>query len=325
MDINIYSTKKPQVLLLGNGLLQAFGDTVSWSDLVKQMHINSNVDKDLLFANIPFPLEIVIRTNDNVDTQIKDITISDNNTFANKSVTPELYKRLEKLIDCGFDHILTTNYGYEIEAVAIGKNSINDYSLTKGKDHTDIVKRAENKFYLHTYYTFNNTNIWHIHGEGKNPNSIILGHYYYGNLLTKYKKYLDSVGYKYEYRQQHKQPQIINSWIDAFILGDIYILGLSMDFSELDLWWLINRKKREKANTGNIYFFEPNDCNTFNTKIELLKCYNVTVENCNISLIRNDDNTEKPELNVKEKNNELYRLFYDAAIDNIINRQKNYL
>lgn len=39
----------------------------------------------------------------------------------------------------------------------------------------------------------------------------------------------------------------IRSWIDCFMLGDIYIVGLGMALSELDLWWLVNCKKRNFA------------------------------------------------------------------------------
>ena len=30
-----------------------------------------------------------------------------------------------------------------------------------------------------------------------------------------------------------------------------------MDFSEFDLWWLLNRKKREKADHGKVWFYTP--------------------------------------------------------------------
>ena len=49
----------------------------------------------------------------------------------------------------------------------------------------------------------------------------------------------------------------VKSWVDDFILGDVYILGFGMDFSEFDLWWLLNRKKREKADHGNVWFYTP--------------------------------------------------------------------
>ena len=50
------------------------------------------------------------------------------------------------------------------------------------------------------------------------------------------------------------------SWVDYFMLGNVYIVGLGLDPSEADLWWLINCKKRHKNDLcgGEIHWFEPN-------------------------------------------------------------------
>jgi hypothetical protein len=34
------------------------------------------------------------------------------------------------------------------------------------------------------------------------------------------------------------------SWVDVFLRDDIHILGLSLDFVEIDLWWLLVFKER---------------------------------------------------------------------------------
>ena len=39
------------------------------------------------------------------------------------------------------------------------------------------------------------------------------------------------------------------SWIDWFMLGNVHIAGSGMSLSEMDLWWLINCKKRIYPNT----------------------------------------------------------------------------
>ena len=93
--------------------------------------------------------------------------------------------------------------------------------------HTEETARAEAKFLLHTYnsVTYNGvTNqIWHIHGEARKPDSMIIGHYYYGNILFKYKELLDKRRSKYKYSQDHGEEFPIKSWLDAFILGDVYV------------------------------------------------------------------------------------------------------
>ena len=34
------------------------------------------------------------------------------------------------------------------------------------------------------------------------------------------------------------------SWIDIFLNDNIYILGLGLDFGEIDLWWLLSYRNR---------------------------------------------------------------------------------
>jgi hypothetical protein len=79
-----------------------------------------------------------------------------------------------------------------------------------------------------------------------------------------------------------------------------------MDVSELDLWWLLNRKKREKAHHGKVYFYEPKP-NGFCEKHELLKLMDV-------QLIHLD--TSKPKDTDAEKNR-AYQAFYRKAISDI--------
>ena len=52
---------------------------------------------------------------------------------------------------------------------------------------------------------------------------------------------------KYKSWDQARLDEPSGCWLDSFVLGNVNILGLGMDFSELDLWWLLNRKKRESA------------------------------------------------------------------------------
>lgn len=34
------------------------------------------------------------------------------------------------------------------------------------------------------------------------------------------------------------------SWIEFFFRTDLYIIGFGMDFSEIDIWWLSNKRAR---------------------------------------------------------------------------------
>ena len=46
------------------------------------------------------------------------------------------------------------------------------------------------------------------------------------------------------------------SWLDYFLMSNLYIVGLGMDFSEFDLWWILNRRMRENQKSGKITYFK---------------------------------------------------------------------
>ena len=75
-------------------------------------------------------------------------------------------------------------------------------------------------------------------------------------------------------------------------------------------WW---RKKREKADVVEIYYYVPASPTSLDMKVELLNSYGVNVENCGIKLLENKEESK----DINDKNNELYKDFYDSAIDMI--------
>lgn len=292
----------PQVLLLGNGINIAYGGA-SWNELLKRITKN----KDLLKLDLksPMPLRAVLLTGSHIKGAMKTEKEHLMGRIDNKQ--QRAYYR--SLLAAGFDHILTTNYSYELEIASADKAEIKESALKKMLSHTEIAKAAEPKYMLHTYYdcTFDGhqNRIWHIHGEARKPDSMVLGHYYYGSLFSKIKEYLDKKRDYYSKDQKEGKTTPINSWIDAFILGDVYVLGFGYDLSEFDLWWLLERKSREKAETGKLFYFAPSS-EEFDEKTELLKVYEDTVQHidCGIAIPKNA---------TKEEKNELYRKFYEAA------------
>ena len=51
------------------------------------------------------------------------------------------------------------------------------------------------------------------------------------------------------------------SWVDHFFVSDVYVLGLTLDFVEMHLWWLLAYRAREmrkkRAIHNRILFFVP--------------------------------------------------------------------
>lgn len=270
--------KRPQVLLLGNGINRAF-DSDSWDDLLNS--IDSRADKyEIMNSRCPETLKAILVTNDMVDKALADKHTQLANLGTDK---PEgQLVLLRRLLDIGFDDILTANYSYGLEAAALGEDGISESVLKSCQRHTAEVKRCEANFMLHTYnnVTYNGVEqkIWHIHGEARKPDSMILGHYYYGTLLGKILSINKKRGRSYYNAQKKGEQPPINTWTDAFILGDLYILGFGFGFAEIEMWWLLNRKKREPAEVGKTYFYELNPPEYRNReKLDLLRLMNAEI------------------------------------------------
>ncbi len=267
---------KLQVLLLGNGINRAFNSD-SWDMLLNSIDCRAN-KYDLGKFHCPETLKAVLVTEDNVDKALER-KMNDLGNLGTKKPEKQL-ELLRRLLSIRFDHILTTNYSYELETAALGEDKINENALKRIQRHTSAARRCEASLMLHTYNRVEfdgERKIWHIHGEARKPDSMVLGHYYYGRLLGKM--------LEHDRRYSAVKPFKILSWTDAFILGDVYILGFGFGFAESDMWWLLNRKKR--AGTGSTVFYElnPPDASN-NAKLDLLRLMNaevvpMTVENNN--------------------------------------------
>lgn len=288
----------PQVLLLGNGLNRAFGGE-SWGKIIEEIWQNNKIKFNDV-VSLPFPLQAIVGTDDKVET----ILAGKPKSFYGLEDIGKLQSSICRLLNIKFDHILTTNYSYEIERVGNPSISQDGEKCKNIMKHTSACERSESKYLLHTYnslvYEGYENKVWHIHGEMRKPSGVILGHYSYGRLLGKYMEEMKKAGNKYQNSQKNGKTCRIDSWLDAFILGDVYILGFGLDVSEMDLWWLINRKKREKAEHGKIVIYEPSYGQEI--KESLLDTYGVKTNNLGYRTeVKGDD----------------YAKFYEDAISDI--------
>lgn len=271
---------RPQVLLLGNGVNRAFGGG-SWGQLIRDISCNDALPEDCVL-HLPMPLRAILVTGDTVGAQLRNTGDILYGKLGDEGHTD----MLRELLDMEFDHVLTTNFSYELEAAAQPDCGINDQRLRQMLRHTELCRHAEAKYLFFTYnqvqWKGRELPVWHVHGEGRKPDSMILGHYYYANLLEKITSYVRSEGPRWRREQERGETPAIKSWADAFLFGDVYVLGFGFDVSEFDLWWLLNRKKRERADTGGTWFFAPEELSPqgINEKEELLKVLGVEVRHC---------------------------------------------
>lgn len=239
---------RPKVLLTGNGFNLLFGKD-RWDKLLKKISIKE-IPSDIL-SKIPYPLQAVVRTGDTIGDKMKEIA----KEYLDFEPTEEEKNLIKLYGELPFDAILTTNYTYELEKTLIPNFKCNLRTRSKfrkfKKNDTDEDSRAQ----LHSCFPVpgKNTEIWHIHGEAAKPDTMIIGHNYYGKLIAKAHQHIAASIRCYKSKRVKME---YNSWVDYFILGDIYILGFGMDLSELDIWWLISFKKREFPDT-KIFFMKP--------------------------------------------------------------------
>ena len=222
---------RPKVLLLGNGLNRAYG-TSTWQDIIGKISCDSLEDyKSKGLENLPYPLQAIIYTHDNVNEGV-DI-IADH--LLNEGVADELAEQLQELAGMQFDAILTTNYSYDIE-----KALLPDFKCLKGcpskyRCSSNKGKTSEEQFgifkYMHIETENATNNIWHIHGEAARTNSMVLGHYYYGNLVSTMQQHINSFMARYRGCYSYNTAFQPLSWIDYFMMGDVYILGLTTSLS----------------------------------------------------------------------------------------------
>lgn len=231
----------PKVLILGNGINRSY-DFASWDSLIEAISTKESgeIDREIL-EKVPYPMQPVILTEDHVGTQMKGIS----NRLSLLRAPSEEETMLNSFASLPIDSILTTNYTYELEkaldnqfvCMPSRKCKARKVAYTKNGDYS--TKHLHTCFVLEDYPP-----IWHIHGEAARHETMILGHYYYGKLLAKMQQYIPSLIARCKTAKSRQLDISIYSWLDYFMLGDIYIVGLGMALSELDLWWLINCKKR---------------------------------------------------------------------------------
>lgn len=227
-----------KTIMFGNGLNMLTDGYMSWSDMVSVIKINAKEDR------IPFTLQYEAKI---IDSNKSYLNANQEVLFKLKDVlrgyqTNQVYKALGEI---RAEHYITTNYDYAMKKTFV---SLGYKKPTKvGRDKYSIRRK-----HLFTKSGLN-TSIWHIHGEIDAITSIMLGLGYYGAKISRMKDYIDG---KYSYKSGNSNITIgplktrllegilkPESWIDLFFISDVHILGSGLYYDEIDLWWLLTKRK----------------------------------------------------------------------------------
>ncbi len=254
---------RPDVLLVGNGINRPFAGE-SWKDLIcKALSKNKSYYTYSDIENMPATMQIVVATANNLGRGSDEI----NNV---SKETQEIAKRirinklgeeqsdlLKQILDLPIDTILNTNYSNEFELFALNESTL--HSFRSCQRRTKEVKGIEEQFRLFQFSSlganYPDKNLWHIHGDIAKPKSMVIGHYYYGKLLKQIEDRAALCKRNYSIAQKKGFPYKPESWVDYFLIGNVYIFGLGMYLAEQDLWWLLSFKAMHFSET-NVYYYQ---------------------------------------------------------------------
>lgn len=285
------------ILLLGNGV-NRIHNRYSWENLLRELIDYVDASETILLKDKPFPLlyeEIVLRSKLNSGKKEEDIKkyIAD----LSSKLSPNNVHR--SIMQMGFRHIFTTNYDYTLE------NS-GDYAAH------NCSSKNETRYSIHRRQCAGDSNIWHIHGEEKAAGSILLGYEHYAAYIQKMRNYVEGTDKKGD--ANSSQLQLITdkdaSWIDLFLTKDVYILGFGLDYTEIDLWWLLTYRARGKhwdrysisRNNRIVYICRQTEYIKDYSKMQVLESMGVHIESFDLK----SNNWEK---------------FYEEALEYIANSQ----
>ena len=264
--------------LIGNGINRVASSHISWGDIILRLSKKpglSNISDNIESRPFTFVFD---EARLKVKHQLKRSKTGVTGFIAKeigKLATSDVHRRLFSI---GFRHILTTNYDYAIEGA---------YKNSDGKP-VDSISR---KYNLFRRRTCGNTNVWHIHGEAEYSPSIIMGYDRYAGTLQRMRQYLKTGyrGYHSPFKKQcrdfdSKDRGLVYSWIDIFLRDDIHIIGLTLDYSEIDLWWILYEKARQrnygktKAKTYYYHFDKGNDSLEVRGRLKSLEALDVRIK-----------------------------------------------
>lgn len=262
-----------KVLLVGNGI-NRINNYYSWDNLIDNLVSFIGADGQINKDNKPFPLlyeEIIIEAIKNREIQENKVKkfIADETSKLNPNSIHEEISKLK------IENILTTNYDFTIEKTISKSADTKDHGLMKQKIYS-----------LFRHSITNGKKVWHIHGDSRMSTSIMLGYEQYSGYLQKLREYVLGNSLYNSYKPDSIKEKFDNnsftyeSWVEFFFTHDVHIVGLTLDFVEMHLWWLLTyraRRKQQKFPINNkIFFYYTSESkNDIMHRIELLKSCDV--------------------------------------------------
>ena len=229
-----------KALLIGNGVNLTAGLEPSWEDVVKDM-LGRPRGKRLTPRMRATPLPLLIEEASRPSFSHAGEKRAQERLAALLRVwEPSPIHR--EILQANVGDIITTNY---------------DTVLERASGQTFTVERPfirEARYSLFRRHRLaDGKRVWHIHGSIQSPDTMMLGFEHYGGQLQALREIVVN---QRHYPGKHKQygplkeliPKRTNeppeSWAEVALTHHLLILGLTLDFAELGLWWLLTYRTR---------------------------------------------------------------------------------
>lgn len=240
-------------LFIGNGFSRSvFRDMPSWDDLFEDVSIAIQ-DYTILYEAFLLEKKRQGLTEDDVKKGLVEKIRAE---FSGKSVKDDICD-LEQfghyMVQHHVNNILTTNYDNGIEFILC--------EFCGYREQTPKNMVPETIYSVRTYKLFVNDDtghevrLWKVHGDLKRVRSITLGFDQYCGSLSKLSEYVKGTykSSKKDAKVECAGPMDIKckeqkfdqlSWAELFFRTNIYIVGFGLNSSEIDIWWLLNKRAR---------------------------------------------------------------------------------
>lgn len=272
-------------VLFGNGLNRISDKSVSWDQLLEKLSTRQENVTQMATPNTMRYEKILIENLKNKAQPSLGGSILPHEESIKREISKALveqgtnvvYKKLFEIE--GITQYLTTNYddAFFEESLPAPTSNEKVYSIRRKHEKQrsgDLIS------------------LWKIHGDICNPKTIMLGLDHYCGAIAKMKHYIqgDYLAEKKPIESMKSKLKQENhfcytSWIDLFFSHNIHIIGLGLDFSEIDLWWLLNKRARMmhdgECSISNAIYYYATDTDT--EKANLLQSIEVSVVPINLS------------------------------------------
>jgi len=261
-------------ILFGNGFNRLNNNGISWEDILNDLKNDKFVNGDLPYTMIYE--KALLDNSSSFQNEFIEFEYSVKEKLAGlmKNIKPSsIYK---DLINLNLKNYLTTNYDYCLNNVFLGSSQLKQ--INQSSEEIYSIRRK--------------TLIWNIHGEIDKPASLMLGYDHYTGSMSKLESYVkgnyDFVQNKETIKAEKMRNKLLTgnfdnySWIEQFFKSNIHIIGLKLDYSETDIYWILNKRLRlykelnNKISVRNKVIYYTNDDNSHKTS--LLKSFGVDVK-----------------------------------------------